>query len=165
MTKITIGKGATKEERAAAIAKAAAEKAAKERIAVPAVAAKDKREKDDAALKARIAKVEPVTNEAGVRDEVAEAREKKASAKPAKAKVEKDPNTMSVSDVAREAKVDPKQARARLRKARGGNAKDGRWETVTRGSKEHAALLAIIAPDVAKVEDASEEDEGESSDE
>lgn len=71
---------------------------------------------------------------------VAASVEKKA-AKPAK-----DPNFLSVSDIARELNIDPKRARARLR-ASGRAAAEGRWPLVTRGSEEHVALSTIIKGD------------------
>lgn len=71
---------------------------------------------------------------------VAASVEKKAK-KPAK-----DPNFLSVSDIARELNIDPKRARARLR-ASGRAAAEGRWPLVTRGSEEHVALSTIIKGD------------------
>lgn len=66
------------------------------------------------------------------------------SKKPAKKeKPVKDANEMSVSDVARECGIEPKVARARLRKD-GTRAPDGRWPTVVRGSDEHARLVALF---------------------
>lgn len=56
----------------------------------------------------------------------------------------KDPNMLSVSDVARELGIDPKRARARLR-ASGGSAVEGRWPKVLRGSKEHDALVGALS--------------------
>ena len=50
---------------------------------------------------------------------------------------------LSVSDVAREASIDPKAARAALRAA-GRKPKDGRWPKVARGSAEHDALLMFF---------------------
>lgn len=66
---------------------------------------------------------------------------KEKAAKPAK-----DPNFLSVSDIARELNIDPKRARARLR-ASGRAAAEGRWPLVTRGSEEHVALSTIIKGD------------------
>jgi hypothetical protein len=66
--------------------------------------------------------------------------------KAAKEKAVVDANVLSVSDVAREQGVDPKAARAKLRKVRG-KAEDGRWAKVQRDSKEHAELIAIITAD------------------
>lgn len=52
-------------------------------------------------------------------------------------------NALSVSDVAREVGVDPKKARAALRRA--GKGADGkRYATVQRGSDEHAALVLLL---------------------
>lgn len=65
-----------------------------------------------------------------------------------KKKPAKDPNLLSVSDIARELNIDPKRARARLR-ASGKAAADGRWPLVLRGSNEHANLAAIIKGDDA----------------
>jgi len=65
------------------------------------------------------------------------------------AKAPKDANALSVSDVAREAGIEPKVARARLRKD-GTRAPDGRWPMVQRGSEEHKRLLALFAPEAPK---------------
>lgn len=62
----------------------------------------------------------------------------------AKVKAPKDPNALTVSDIAREMGIEPKVARARLRKD-GTRAKDGRWPTVTRDSEAHKALIAKLA--------------------
>lgn len=67
------------------------------------------------------------------------------SDKPAKAtKPAKDANALSVSDIAKELGIEPKVARARLRKD-GTRATDGRWPTVVRDSPEHKALIAKLA--------------------
>lgn len=67
------------------------------------------------------------------------------SDKPAKAtKPAKDANALSVSDIAKELGIEPKVARARLRKD-GTRATDGRWPTVVRDSAEHKALVAKLA--------------------
>lgn len=63
-----------------------------------------------------------------------------------KEKPAKDPNLLSVSDIARELNIDPKRARARLR-ASGKAAADGRWPLVPRGSEDHTALERIIKGD------------------
>jgi hypothetical protein len=60
-----------------------------------------------------------------------------------KAKKEIREGEMSVSDVARECGIEPKVARARLRKD-GTRAPDGRWPTVVKGSPEHARLVALF---------------------
>lgn len=66
-----------------------------------------------------------------------------------KAKRLADPTMLTVSDVAREAGVDPKHARARLRAA-GKAAVEGRWSKVKRDSDEHKELANLIqkSPDV-----------------
>jgi hypothetical protein len=69
-----------------------------------------------------------------------------AAAKPKKAA--KDPNLLSVGDVARELGIDPKRARSRLR-ASGGAAVEGRWPKVRRDSDEHKALIAALSPPAA----------------
>jgi hypothetical protein len=69
-----------------------------------------------------------------------------AASKPAKAT--KDPNLLSVGDVARELGIDPKRARSRLR-ASGGAAVEGRWPKVRRDSDEHKALIAVLSPPAA----------------
>lgn len=71
---------------------------------------------------------------------------KEKATKPAK-----DPNFLSVSDIARELGIDPKRARARLR-ASGKAAADGRWPLVARGSEEHVAMSGIIKGDDKPVE-------------
>lgn len=81
-----------------------------------------------------------------VEQEVQEAADAETDAKVVPAKKEKDPNELTVSDVAKEVGIEPKVARQRLRKD-GTRAVDGRWPTVTRGSKEHAALKAKLKGD------------------
>lgn len=77
-------------------------------------------------------------------------------------KKEKDPNMLSVSDVARELGLDPKRARAKLR-ASGQAANEGRWPLVKRDSDEHEALIAILKPaeevegDETEIDDEDEE--------
>lgn len=56
----------------------------------------------------------------------------------------KDPDMLTVGDVARELGIDPKRARARLR-ASGQSAVEGRWPKVKRQSPEHDALIAALS--------------------
>jgi len=85
---------------------------------------------------------------------------KKEKDKPVKVeKPAKNPNVLSVSDVARELGVDPKRARARLRAA-GLGAIEGRWQTVERGTPLFAEWSSIINPTDEEPE-ADEEEEGE----
>lgn len=77
----------------------------------------------------------------------------------------KDPNMLSVSQVAQELGLDPKRARAKLR-ASGQAATEGRWALVKRDSAEHRALVAILKPKVDKgaASKDDEESEGDESD-
>lgn len=50
---------------------------------------------------------------------------------------------LTISDIARELKLDPKRARAALRAA-GKKAVDGRWPTVKRDSKAHLDIVALL---------------------
>ena len=50
---------------------------------------------------------------------------------------------LTVADVAREQRMDPKKARAALRAA-GMKAKDGRWPTFSRGGAVHRRVLGAI---------------------
>lgn len=90
----------------------------------------------------------------------------KPAAKPKKEKAAKpdkpakDPNALSVSDIARELGVDPKRARARLRAANLG-AVEGRWPTVTRGTPMFVEWSAIINPSEDEPEADEESDEEE----
>lgn len=106
-----------------------------------------------------------------VKDDVAQAadarREKAKEDKAQAAKVEgatsnaaakkaKDPNVLTVSDVARELNIEPKVARARLRRVgwNGNNrATEGRWPTVAKDGPEHKALKALLVK-------AGEDDDG-----
>lgn len=71
----------------------------------------------------------------------------------------KDPDELTVSDVAREVGIEPKVARQRLRKD-GTRAPDGRWPTVRRNSPEHAALRKTLAGETS-TKGAEADDEGE----
>lgn len=147
MTKISIPKQASKEDRAKAIAVAAAQK--KPAVTTPAEAASNKAAKATAELKTRLAKPAPpapvvpkkkapaVDPQAGADEEL----DATVAAKPAKPA--KDPNLLTVSDVARELGIDPKQARAKLRKD-GSRAPDGRWPKMKRDSTQHAELIAYL---------------------
>lgn len=107
--------------------------------------------------------IPPPTKKAKVKkDEVTEAIED-ADDEPApkKAKKEKDPTMVSISDIAREAGIDPKVARSKLRKD-GARAPEGRWQPVKRDGKEHKRLLALFTP---SAEDASDDDEEAGDDE
>jgi hypothetical protein len=89
--------------------------------------------------------------------------------KPAKKeKPAKDASKLSVSDVAREAGVDPKRARARMRAAVEKNLTpgptEGRWPLVDRDSDLHKEWVAIINPTDDEPE-ADEDEEEESEDE
>jgi len=66
-----------------------------------------------------------------------------------------DPNLLSVSDVAKELGMEPKAARAKLRRAKG-KAQDGRWPKVTRDSQEHKDLVALLKTEEAKKEKTNE---------
>lgn len=52
----------------------------------------------------------------------------------------KDDGLLSVSDIAREIGIDPKVARAKLRRY-GEKAEDGRWPRVKPNSKDHKAMI------------------------
>lgn len=140
MTSITIPKNASKEERKAAIEKAAQAKKAEVKAQVEAF------------------------NKAKAPDKVAP--KAKPDAKPAKvdppAKVDADPNALTVSDVAREHNLDPKVARSKLR--RHGflgthRATEGRWPKVKKGSEEYKALVAIITAEDDDADDGGEKEE------
>lgn len=125
----------------------------------PTVIAKEKADAATTKLKIDMSKKPPATITLPKPDVTvptpAEVRKIKNEAKATKPA--KDPNTLSVSDVAREIGVDPKRARARLRAARG-KATDGRWDTVARGSDEMKALIEIIKEPAAKPTKKSEPD-------
>lgn len=67
----------------------------------------------------------------------------------------KDPDMLTVGDVARELGVDPKRARARLR-ASGKSAVEGRWPKVRRGTPEHDALIAALSAKESREADAAD---------
>jgi len=67
----------------------------------------------------------------------------------------KDPSMLTVGDVARELGIDPKRARARLRKE-GRKATEGRWDKVRRGSPEHDQLVALLSLAESKAADAAD---------
>lgn len=81
-------------------------------------------------------------------------KELDAAVKPKR--VVKDPDQLTVGDVARELGLDPKRARARLR-ASGASAVEGRWPKVQRGSKEHDALVATLSAAETKAADKADE--------
>lgn len=84
-----------------------------------------------------------------------------ADAKKPKRK-EKDPDMLSVSDVAREVGIDPKRARAKLRGiGKSASENEGRYSLVKRGSKEHHALRDLLTPEAeeAPEDEVEEEDE------
>lgn len=54
-----------------------------------------------------------------------------------------DPNLLSISDIARDLEIEPKAARAKLRRVKG-KAEEGRWPKVKRDSKEHKELVALL---------------------
>lgn len=85
---------------------------------------------------------------------------KPAAEKPAKkekpSKPAPDPNLLSVSDVAKALGIDPKRARAKLRAA-GQAAVEGRWPKVTRGSKEHDAMIILLSAEKDEPDEEEEE--------
>lgn len=81
--------------------------------------------------------------------------------KPTKAKPEKppvDPNLLSVSDIARELEIEPKAARAKLRRVKG-KASEGRWPKVKRDSKEYKEIVEILSAEPEVEEEESDEAE------
>lgn len=74
-----------------------------------------------------------------------------------------DADMLSVSDVAREAGLDPKRARAKLRAAEHPPvaATEGRYPKVKRDSKTHKALVAFFKPEEPDDEDGDEGDDDE----
>lgn len=68
--------------------------------------------------------------------------EDKLIEKAIKQKEESD-NTLSISQIAKEVGLNPKVARAKLRR-KGRIANEGRWPTVTKGSEEHKELINIL---------------------
>lgn len=150
MTKVTIPANASKEARAKAIAEAAAAKKAKDVPATPvakdapktpAEAESIKRAKTDAMVNARVA-ARKKDAEAKVDAKPEPKTEPKAKPEPKK-KEKADPNLLSVSQVAQEIGIDPKQARAKLRRD-GTRAPDGRWPKVLRDSEEHTELVSFL---------------------
>lgn len=85
----------------------------------------------------------PTTGAMAAAKEDKPAKPEKKAKEDKKAKKEIREGEMSVSDVARECGIEPKVARARLRKD-GTRAPDGRWPTVIKGSPEHARLVALF---------------------
>lgn len=83
-------------------------------------------------------------------------------------KKEKDPNVLTVGDVAREEGADPKRVRSRLRagacKIIGETAVEGRWPKIKRDSDEHKALVKMIADDKKAEEEGEEGEENEEGD-
>lgn len=178
---------ATKAERTAAIAAAVAKKKAagsvaeKKQQATSAGVVKPKKAdrptKIPAKLNGTSGKKKAVddtdtTTEGSVEDYVKKKADAEMDENVKPKKKAKDPNELSVSDVASECGVDPKRARARLRAA-GKTAIEGRWPTVKRGSKEHDELVGILNPPVAPKkkgedtdgEDVEEDDEEQDDDE
>lgn len=127
----------SKEDRAKMIQDAAAKKAAEGKLKVTIPPPKPK-------------KVKPAPPEEGADDELV---------KPKKEKKEKDPNMLSISDIARACGIDPKVARGKLRKD-GARAPEGRWTLVKKDSKEHKKLVELFTPD-AESDDVEEETEEE----
>lgn len=111
-------------------------KPAPERVAKGILGEKDAKDVEAATTKRK---------EQKAKDKVAEAQ--------TTAKKSKDPNALTVSDVAKEVGIEPKVARARLRRhgfLGSTRATDGRWPTVVRGSDEHKALRDLLAADDKK---------------
>lgn len=150
-----------------------AKKAAKDPSAVNVTPAKVPATKIPAELNATTGKSKKQLrreNEAKKNDTPTETIKEKAdkeldeNVKPKKAA--KDPNMLSVSQVAAELGLDPKRARAKLRGA-GQAANEGRWPLVKRDSKEHKALIDLLKPSdekpakAAKTKPAKEDDEDE----
>lgn len=162
MTKVTIPANATKEQRAKAIEEAAKAKKAKESKQV-APGSKDAR-KEEATKegvvkpskperkvkipkdlnKTRVDNTDTVTEKPTSAQDVQKGADKEldANVKPKK-KEKADPNLLSVSDVARNIGMDPKQARAKLRRD-GSRAPDGRWPKVRIDSQEYQALVSFL---------------------
>lgn len=139
--KVTIPVNASKEERAKVIEQAVKEKkkAGTPVAATPAEAASNKKAKDDERTKVRIA-AKAVPAKAVKAQPVPEVVEEEAPKAP---KPVKDANLLTVSDVARELGIDPKQARAKLRRD-GSRAPDGRWPKMKRDSKEHTDIISFL---------------------
>lgn len=62
---------------------------------------------------------------------------------------DKKADEITVVDVAADMNMDPKVARAKLRRA-GKKANEGRWPTFKRGSTEHNAFIALLSPNTKK---------------
>jgi hypothetical protein len=108
----------------------------------------------------------------------AKAKDKPADPPPPAAKPKKEPkkakdeSMLSVSDIAREMKLEPKNVRAKLRSAADvgpfgfDRAPDGRWPLVERDSKEHKAIVALLTPaELEEPDDDSDDDEEDEDDE
>lgn len=67
---------------------------------------------------------------------------KRAKTDPGKAK---DDGLMSVADIARKLKIDPKVARAKLRRHKG-KPEGGRWPKTHEGSQAYEKIVAILKP-------------------
>ncbi len=67
----------------------------------------------------------------------------KVRPEPAPADGDDDDGMISVADVARELKINPKVARAKLRR-RGQTSSDGRWGRFMRGSPDHKAIVKVL---------------------
>lgn len=78
--------------------------------------------------------------------EVAAAKKPEAPKRHSEPKIAVKVDEISVSDVARELKIDPKRARARLRTA-GKESTEGRWAKFKRGSKAHQELVEFLRPE------------------
>ena len=97
--------------------------------------------KKAAAEAAKVAQAEAV-------DAPVDEPEVKAAPVVAKAPVGKKPQApegyITVADIARERGIDPKAARAKLRRAKNSKAPDGRWPAVKVNSDEYNELVAIF---------------------
>jgi len=67
----------------------------------------------------------PVTTKAAPKKKLPPKKAAAKPAKPAKAKTKKDPNSVSLKDLASKLKIEPRDARKKLRKA--GVKTEGRW--------------------------------------
>lgn len=67
----------------------------------------------------------------------------------AEKKPEPDADLITVVDVANAMNMDPKVARAKLRRA-GQKANEGRWPSFKRGSTEHNKFIAMLSPNTKK---------------
>jgi O6-methylguanine-DNA--protein-cysteine methyltransferase len=145
---ITLPANPTKEERRKAIDEAA--RIAKEKRAQEAEKAKDAAAAQGdraavAAIDTKSKKSKKKDKEADDTKAIDDATKKRAKVKE-EAKAHEAGDMLTVSDIARELGIDPKVARAKLRRT-GASATEGRWAKIKRDSKEHKDLIKLIKPE------------------